>query len=328
MSYDLEIFDGNPEAPEDTFRPLDCRLAWHVLAEFLAHERTERDRDEMVWFLPTRTVSLYLGEEDDTVPSMAASLVWGDRSDTALDLSAPPVNDGNDAAIRADLSKIFITLQNLAEKLGAKLYDPQQESFVERREISRFVEDFNHDDLVRRIAQGEYVAQPGAEPLAQRTSDEAQRQAAALRWGRFKPLHVLAALVILALLGNKFMNRYDRQMERRAVEQGAVEQTIGPRGIGAPADRTVQEAALPSVELWVDANHTLHRSSLQNGGDARMLTWVIQVNGQTVLERNAEGETQYRFYNLASGNTVTAYLKAFVNGRYHTVSNVVSFQIP
>lgn len=316
MSYDLEIFDGNPEASEDNFRPLDCRLAWNSLQELLVRERTERDHDEMVWFLPTRTVSLYLGHEDETVPSMAASLVWGDRSREDLDLTAPP--EGDDVQMRADLTKIFITLQSLAEKLGARLYDPQHEDFVERAEISRFVEEFNHDDLVRRIAQGEHITMPGAEPLQQRTTDESERYGLS-SYLRFKPATILAVLVVIGLIGMKISNRVDRHEARN----GEIStQRVVPE---ATAPRTSE---MPSAELWVDANYTVHRSALQPAEGTRMLTWVIQSNGQTVLERNAENETQYSLARFVSGSVVTVYLKAWVNGGYHTVSNVVTFKVP
>lgn len=315
MSYDLEIFNGNPEEPEDTFAQLDCRLAWRTLEELLAKEKILTDQDELIWFLPTRTVSIYLGTEDEKVRSMAAALVWGDRSvDSSDAMTMPPVGE-NDAEMRADLTRIFIVLHSLATKLGAALYDTQHGIFVERAKISQFVEEFNHDDMVRRVASGE----TGAEAVPLRTTDEGQKLTPK-KLIQFKPITVLAVLLVLGLLGMKVMNRTERIEARHGV--------TGERSaVTAPArTQQPQRTGTPRAELWLAENNVINRSALQHAEGVRNLTWVIQSNGQTVLERNAQNETQYSLNRFTKGSVVTVYLKAWFDGGYHTVSNVVTFQ--
>jgi len=80
----------------------------------------------------------------------------------------------------------------------------------------------------------------------------------------------------------------------------------------------------PYAEIWVSEDYTINRTALKNGENAGTLTWVIQANGVTQLERLAENETQYR-HRIRPGNQYTVYLKAFFDGKYHTVSNIIHF---
>lgn len=84
------------------------------------------------------------------------------------------------------------------------------------------------------------------------------------------------------------------------------------------------KSGVPYAEIWVTEDYTINRTALEHGQDVRTLTWVIQSNGVTQLERLAENETQYR-HRVRPGNNYTVYLKAFFDGKYHTVSNVVHF---
>lgn len=62
------------------------------------------------------------------------------------------------------------------------------------------------------------------------------------------------------------------------------------------------------------------------GNGARNLGWVIEFNGEIVLERVAENELTYRPMNYGNG-TYRVWLTAYFNG-YTQVSNVVEFTRP
>ena len=57
------------------------------------------------------------------------------------------------------------------------------------------------------------------------------------------------------------------------------------------------------------------------------LTWVIKVNGATMLERNASGEMTYRPMNYGNG-VYEVYLESYGRTGYVTVSNTVTFKVP
>lgn len=74
--------------------------------------------------------------------------------------------------------------------------------------------------------------------------------------------------------------------------------------------------------LSINKNNTISRGQT----NAKALTWVIMHNGEIVLERNAENETQYKYFGTESGN-YTVYLKAWIDSGYKTISNVVTYTI-
>lgn len=77
------------------------------------------------------------------------------------------------------------------------------------------------------------------------------------------------------------------------------------------------------LEIWVDDEYYIHRTADAN---LRNIGWNILYNGEDVLERNAEGETEYRYFGNDSG-VYTIYLTAFIDGAYRVVSNVVSYTL-
>ena len=322
MSYDFEIFDGDPEAPESEFRALDCRLAWHTVTELLSHERTEHDQDEMLWYLPNLTVSFYLGEKDENVHSMAATIVFGDLPPKDAE---PSVHQSAESATRKDMARVMIVLRTLAEKLGAQVYDPQDERFVEDVSAAHFADNLANKDGL----QEEYNFSPQNDLFLARTAREQQNSSQPKAFG-IKPAAIIAVVLLLGFIGLKVVNRIDRQDAREEEMHQAQLQALAQvqNAARTPVATAKKADVIPSAEIWVDENFTFHRSALKSDEQVRMLTWVIQVDGQTVLERAAENETQYRYFNMNAGSTVTAYLKAHVNGSYHTVSNVVSFRVP
>lgn len=93
---------------------------------------------------------------------------------------------------------------------------------------------------------------------------------------------------------------------------------------GQQASNIVEyEGGLPvsSHELTVDSNYMVSRS----GFIGESLTWVIEKDGEIVLERNAANELDYLYFNNLNDSYYRIWLKQFVNGAYEIVSNVVSY---
>jgi hypothetical protein len=74
--------------------------------------------------------------------------------------------------------------------------------------------------------------------------------------------------------------------------------------------------------LSIGNDHTVTRTI----GETSALTWVIKRNGVTVLERNATNELSYRYYASFGNDTYTVHLKAWLNGEYVRVSNIVAYK--
>ena len=83
--------------------------------------------------------------------------------------------------------------------------------------------------------------------------------------------------------------------------------------------------SIPFVTIYVDETNAIHRNVIQNEEDWK-LTWVIQHNGEVVLERNALSETKYRYFRNEPG-LYTVYIKGWVGKRYQPLSNIVSYEI-
>lgn len=289
MSYDLEIFDGDPEASEDSFRALDCRLAWHVLQEMLAKERVESDRDELLWFLPTLTVSLYIGHADDTVSSMAAAIVRSiDESESTE----------NTSRLREDLTRILIVLETLAAKLEARLYDPQLGEDVLRSSLGKFVE--------AKEATGFADFAPEAAPLRTLDADE---RATVEKVFSFNPILILLVMALLSGL----LAWWPAQETQSEPEQ-------------AVADAPPAPAALMKVMLGED--YSLSHSAIPQGVELTKLTWMVQVDGEAAFELPAVAGQPLHYPLTGAGKNVTVYLKAEYDGAYRVVSDVVSFKVP
>lgn len=64
------------------------------------------------------------------------------------------------------------------------------------------------------------------------------------------------------------------------------------------------------------------RSELMGSIPVSSLTWVVKDSaGYSVLERNAEGEFQYRYYQTGQ---YTVSINAWYDGHYHQISNEVT----
>ena len=92
---------------------------------------------------------------------------------------------------------------------------------------------------------------------------------------------------------------------------------------------SVQQTAIPEVapdahtEITVKENGcSVARTEVEGSTPVRMLTWVVTSleTNEIVLERNAEGELEYRYF---SPGRYSIYLKAWHAGQYYPVSNEV-----
>ena len=91
----------------------------------------------------------------------------------------------------------------------------------------------------------------------------------------------------------------------------------------------IQETAIPEVtpDAYVqitvkEDGCSVERSEMEGTTPIRMLTWVITDldTDEIVLERNAEGELEYRYF---SPGRYSIFLKAWYAGQYYPVSNEV-----
>ena len=88
-----------------------------------------------------------------------------------------------------------------------------------------------------------------------------------------------------------------------------------------PAEPEPEPEPVGQFQLTVDSNHTLARS----GGTAQALQWVIEENGQIVLQRWAETELSYQYFGYTPGKAYRSWLVAFIDGEYKRVSNIVGY---
>lgn len=89
-------------------------------------------------------------------------------------------------------------------------------------------------------------------------------------------------------------------------------------------DERAETEAFPYVEIWLDKDYTINRSGEENGKGN--LTWVIVCNGEVALQRNAEGEMSYTYFQTDKG-TYVVYMTDFVDGQYRVISNVLTYLI-
>jgi hypothetical protein len=57
------------------------------------------------------------------------------------------------------------------------------------------------------------------------------------------------------------------------------------------------------------------------------LTWVIEENGEIVLERLATNELSYVYFNNTDNSKYQVWLEQFINGQYEIVSNTVEYEV-
>ncbi len=74
-------------------------------------------------------------------------------------------------------------------------------------------------------------------------------------------------------------------------------------------------------ELTLGSDFELHRSG-QFGDDVQ---WVIERDGEIVLQRNAADELSYTYYNNNPGSLFRTWLQQFIDGEYRIVSNTVEY---
>ncbi|MEJ2463866.1 MAG: GEVED domain-containing protein [Candidatus Thiodiazotropha sp.] len=76
-------------------------------------------------------------------------------------------------------------------------------------------------------------------------------------------------------------------------------------------------------ELTLEEGFDVHRT----GQIGESLTWVIEKDGEVVLERSASSELSYIYYSNINGSKYRVWLKKFINGQYERVSNTVEYEV-
>lgn len=84
------------------------------------------------------------------------------------------------------------------------------------------------------------------------------------------------------------------------------------------------EVGQHQFNLSVDADFSIYRNGQL--GDAAQ--WVIEKDGDIVLERNAANELEYIYFDNTPGASIRVWLKMFIDGAYQVVSNIVEYQVP
>lgn len=89
------------------------------------------------------------------------------------------------------------------------------------------------------------------------------------------------------------------------------------------AEPTAYPVLDAQVKLTVAADSCgVERGEVSGSSAVTNLTWVVvDDEGYSVLERSAEGEYQYRYFQ---GGHYTVHVNAWYAGQYHSISNEVS----
>ncbi len=103
----------------------------------------------------------------------------------------------------------------------------------------------------------------------------------------------------------------------------AIVGVISYLGIAGSSSSNINEVPDVFIELIVDQDGCgVIRGDLQGNTPVSSLTWVIlDQDGYSVLERNAENEFQNRYF--LSG-TYTVHINAWYEGTYHQISDEVT----
>lgn len=64
----------------------------------------------------------------------------------------------------------------------------------------------------------------------------------------------------------------------------------------------------------------------RSGALGNAVTWVIEMDGNIVLQRYAANELSYTYYRNWAGTKFRVWLKKYINGQYRVVSNIVEYQ--
>lgn len=76
-------------------------------------------------------------------------------------------------------------------------------------------------------------------------------------------------------------------------------------------------------QLSLNDNFVVTRSD----GEDRALQWVVTRDGEVILRRGANGETEYSYFRNYIEGSYSVYLEAWREGSYQTVSNIVTYTI-
>lgn len=91
-----------------------------------------------------------------------------------------------------------------------------------------------------------------------------------------------------------------------------------------PSENPPTSTLFPFVTIALGDDYSISRTLEPNGTIG--ITWVIVFDGETVLEKNALNETQYKYFRQDPG-IYTIYITAFIDGAYRVISNIISYKI-
>lgn len=78
------------------------------------------------------------------------------------------------------------------------------------------------------------------------------------------------------------------------------------------------------VTITIDEDYTVTRPEVEGYFN---LGWMVFMDGEEVLHRNAEGELSYRYFGNEPGHSYKIYLSAYVQGQYVPISNIIEYTV-
>jgi len=106
---------------------------------------------------------------------------------------------------------------------------------------------------------------------------------------------------------------------RVAMRYGAYPSSCGTYTYGETEDFAV--SIEPAYTLTLDPDFTVHR----DGSIGDDVQWVVEVNGEIALQRNAADELSYLYYRNFNGSNIRIWLQQYLDGKYTQVSNIVEY---
>lgn len=83
----------------------------------------------------------------------------------------------------------------------------------------------------------------------------------------------------------------------------------------------------PGTTNLYELNLNSHYAISRSGSIGDDLQWVIEKDGELVLERNAENELEYIYFANQEGGKYRVWLKSFIGGEYKVVSNTLEYEV-
>ena len=105
-------------------------------------------------------------------------------------------------------------------------------------------------------------------------------------------IHISRAEILIAVIGTVLALGGYAGYQRLVREARQTDQRLSQFIATLEAKVTSSKGRLPFVTLSVSSEHKVTRTVIESEL-AKSITWVVTRNGETVLERNAQNETDY-----------------------------------